>query len=75
MEKTRVVQFKIPRTAISYSLKLEYDTSGVLRIAERQEIRKGDRPIEFRMLNQPEKNIFMEHYSNKINSLPVLYNK
>ena len=71
----RVVQFKIPNSIISYNLKLTYNNSRILENVERQEIRRNDRTVEFRMLSDNEKEIFVRHFQNKINSLPVVHNK
>jgi len=71
----RVVQFKIPKSVISYNLKLTYNDSRILENVERQEIRRNDRTVGFRMLSDSEKNLFVQHFQNKINSIPVVYNK
>lgn len=72
MASDRVVQFKIPKTNISYSLKLTYDDAGVLESIERQETRRADRSVEFRMLTSEEKNKFVSHLRDKVYSLPIV---
>lgn len=67
----KVVQFKIQGTPITYGMKLTYDDGGILQSFERHEIRRNDRSVEFVMLNEAEKNVFVDHYRNKVHQLPV----